>query len=252
MLYEPPGVHFALAEATDHSPLIALEGEIDVASAPDLRRRLGALPTPPNGLVVLDLDQLWLIDCTAGRELATFARSASRHGCRVVFARPQPIVRTVLELLGLRSAIEVSPTTEEEAYVPELATVPDQAPPDHIALGQFPQHLSSVDDAEHFVTSACRELVTPTTLDSMAILVAELVANAVMHAKSRLWVHVARGDEELTVAVTDEGPGAPVLRRSDPDDPVPSGLNLVDQLAASWGVRWAGGTKTVWFTVRCR
>jgi anti-sigma regulatory factor (Ser/Thr protein kinase) len=120
-----------------------------------------------------------------------------------------------------------------------------------IALGQFPRHLRSAGEARRFVTSACADHVSSDKLDSIALLVSELVTNAVVHAQSDAAVQVTRGSRRLMVAVTDEGPGTPVARHTQGHETNGRGLDLVDLLAASWGVEWGAGDKTVWFAVCC-
>ncbi|MCU4183073.1 ATP-binding protein [Acidiferrimicrobium sp. IK] len=86
----------------------------------------------------------------------------------------------------------------------------------------------------------------------IALIVTELVNNAVLHARSRPRLRAAVVDGVLTVEVFDDGPGLPVLRPLD-DSPTVSGrgLALVDALATSWGVTPdpSGTGKTVWATI---
>lgn len=86
----------------------------------------------------------------------------------------------------------------------------------------------------------------------IALVVTELVNNAVLHARSRPRLRVAVADGSLTVEVFDDGPGLPVLKSLD-DAPTVSGrgLALVDAMATAWGVRPdpGGVGKTVWATV---
>jgi anti-sigma regulatory factor (Ser/Thr protein kinase) len=75
----------------------------------------------------------------------------------------------------------------------------------------------------------------------------ELVTNAVLHAEGGVVLTLLVESEVVVVEVGDRDPGD--LRR--PERP-PSlategrGLLIVDALARSWGVRAAGGGKTVW------
>ncbi len=86
----------------------------------------------------------------------------------------------------------------------------------------------------------------------VALIVTELVNNAVVHAHSRPRLRVALAEHTMTVEVSDDGPGVPVLQPID-DAPTESGrgLALVDALASAWGVTPdpAGAGKTVWATV---
>jgi signal transduction histidine kinase len=100
-----------------------------------------------------------------------------------------------------------------------------------------------------------RELVRSVTEGAddgrAALIVTELVSNAVGHARFELGVCVQRDGATLWVEVTDDGPGWPELRSGDVHDLSGRGLFLVDQLADTWGVlpiRDPPG-KTVWAKV---
>jgi anti-sigma regulatory factor (Ser/Thr protein kinase) len=88
----------------------------------------------------------------------------------------------------------------------------------------------------------------------VALVVTELVTNAVLHARSAPILTVAVGPSAIRVEVFDDGPGTPRLRPLG-DEPVTSGrgLALVDMVAESWGVAPSGPGgapgKTVWAVI---
>ncbi len=86
----------------------------------------------------------------------------------------------------------------------------------------------------------------------VALIVTELVNNAVLHARSRPRLRVVRGVGTVTVEVFDDGPGIPtVTPLSDAPTVSGRGLALVDALAVAWGVDQdpAGAGKAVWATI---
>ncbi|MGH2692603.1 MAG: ATP-binding protein [Actinomycetota bacterium] len=93
----------------------------------------------------------------------------------------------------------------------------------------------------------------PEGLETMRLLVSELVTNSVRHARleDTGWINlsVEESSEALRVAVSDPGigfedrPGPP-----QPGDPSGWGLHLVDQLADRWGFSRDGETR-VWFEI---
>ena len=90
-------------------------------------------------------------------------------------------------------------------------------------------------------------------LETMRLLVSELVTNSVRHARleDSAWIDLAieENSHAMRVVVSDPGigfderPGPP-----QPGDPSGWGLHLVDQLADRWGMSRDGETK-VWFEV---
>ena len=129
----------------------------------------------------------------------------------------------------------------------------ETAPPESTRLGDGPPVLLPMAPASARLARQHVQSVTGRPEDArVAIIVTELVNNAVLHARSRPRLRVRLRDRELVVEVTDDGPGLPVLR---PLDDVPTesgrGLALVDALASGWGVEVAadGTGKTVWASV---
>ena len=88
-------------------------------------------------------------------------------------------------------------------------------------------------------------------LDTLRLLVSELVTNAVRHADGSEPVEVhAHWDGEVRIEVSDHGRGfSPKPRFGRLDEPGGFGLFLVGRLADHWGVETDGGT-TVWFVLQ--
>jgi anti-sigma regulatory factor (Ser/Thr protein kinase) len=94
---------------------------------------------------------------------------------------------------------------------------------------------------------ALEQWLGPETMAKMRLLVTELVANSVRHARGTpIDVAVTLGDDVVRTDVTDGGAGF------DPADPDPSpmktsgwGLFLVGKMAERWGADQETGT--VWF-----
>ena len=88
-------------------------------------------------------------------------------------------------------------------------------------------------------------------LDTLRLLVSELVTNAVRHGDGSEPVEVhAHWNGEVRVEVSDHGHGfSPKPRFGRLDEPGGFGLFLVGRLADHWGVETDGGT-TVWFVLQ--
>lgn len=105
-------------------------------------------------------------------------------------------------------------------------------------------------EARRALTDACRHLTRGLVHDA-ALLISELVTNAVRYAGGIITVVIDCLSDCVAVAVRDDSPAPPVVRDPGPDDPSGRGLQLVDSLASKWGCQLApgGAGKTVWFTV---
>ncbi len=89
-------------------------GEIDLATAPELRDRLAEIPSDTASLIV-DLSEVTFLDSTGLSVLvATWKRLKDDDGAndfRLVVSRPT--IQRVLEVTGLAQVFEVFPTLEE-------------------------------------------------------------------------------------------------------------------------------------------
>lgn len=96
----------------------------------------------------------------------------------------------------------------------------------------------------------------PEFVDDVVLLASELCENAVLHAGTAFDLVVVADDDEVTVAVTDRGPGALELHLAEPRQRYGRaathgrGLVLIARLATTWGTRHeSDGRHTVWFAV---
>jgi anti-sigma regulatory factor (Ser/Thr protein kinase) len=97
--------------------------------------------------------------------------------------------------------------------------------------------------------SKLRADIDPPLMETLRLLVTELVSNSVRHARSEtvvLRVLVGRG--VVLTEVTDEGPGFdPASTGSPGTEENGWGLFLVERLAHRWGVKQEQDTTKVWF-----
>ena len=86
--------------------------------------------------------------------------------------------------------------------------------------------------------------------DVVALLVSELVTNALVHGRPPLELRASRVSDGLRVEMLDgAGERRPRRRSVQPstDDPRGRGLAIVSALATRWGTAPSPGGKTVWF-----
>mgnify|MGYP001950347612 CR=1 FL=1 len=77
------------------------------------------------------------------------------------------------------------------------------------------------------------------------LLVSELVANVVRHARGPVRLRLLRS-RTLTCEVSDGSLTTPHIRRSGPSDEDGRGLQLVSALADRWGTRFTSHGKSIW------
>ena len=115
-------------------------------------------------------------------------------------------------------------------------------------LGSGPDAAASARRA----ISRLRADLDPPLIETLRLLVTELITNSVRHtAADSVTLSVAVGETAVLTEVADTGPGFDphcVTRSGDED--TGWGLFLVQRLADRWGVRHDGPSKRVWFELR--
>lgn len=84
----------------------------------------------------------------------------------------------------------------------------------------------------------------------LALLVSELVANAVEHGLPPIVASVEWDGSRVRVEVSDSSPELPIHHQPAPSDAGGRGIWLVDHSASAWGIERTARGKTVWFELR--
>lgn len=84
------------------------------------------------------------------------------------------------------------------------------------------------------------------TLDDAALVVSELVTNALQAGSSAVTVGLAVDGPRLRISVTDDAPGLPRVVHAGPHDQRGRGLPIVAELCRVWGVTPLPRGKQVW------
>jgi anti-sigma B factor antagonist len=88
----------------DREVVLAVQGEVDLATVGTLEARLGDVCTR-NDAVTVDLRRVSFLDCLGLRLLVAQHRQAPARGCRIDFIQGPPAVRRVFELTGTLEAL---------------------------------------------------------------------------------------------------------------------------------------------------
>ncbi|MFB4319176.1 SpoIIE family protein phosphatase [Actinomadura sp. 21ATH] len=112
----------------------------------------------------------------------------------------------------------------------------------------FPPRPESVGAARRFVRDALAGHAGPDPVETAALLVSELMTNAVLHARTETEVSVRASGDDVRAAVADRAPGCALApRRRHPYADTGRGLYMIERLASRHGVEIGARAKTVWF-----
>jgi anti-sigma regulatory factor (Ser/Thr protein kinase) len=134
--------------------------------------------------------------------------------------------------------LEVPRPSTSQGFVAEASpTATARLAPHPSASGQARQLLRRVEDRWGH----------PELFEAAELPLSELVANAVLHARTQIEVAVCLVDEGLRVEVHDERPELHPAASHDRESTTGRGLELVGAIADRWGVIRQPAGKTVWF-----
>jgi anti-anti-sigma factor len=108
----PPAFRIERLEAPEGVILLALAGEIDLATSGQFRSVVDEALAAGVSLVA-DVAEVTFMDSTMLRELLRAHRDLGGAGNRFILAAPQPPVRRLLELTGTHGLFTVSETRED-------------------------------------------------------------------------------------------------------------------------------------------
>jgi anti-sigma B factor antagonist len=109
----PEALEIAVSSRPDGAIVLALEGELDLGTAPVLAHRLQTLPGGPPWRVVLDLAQLTFVDSRGISVLVAGSHGLEASEGWLRLAAPTPNVRRVLEIAHLpEEVLVVAPSVD--------------------------------------------------------------------------------------------------------------------------------------------
>jgi anti-sigma regulatory factor (Ser/Thr protein kinase) len=119
---------------------------------------------------------------------------------------------------------------------------------------RLPPSPHAAGKARKFISGFCSAAELPDAIcQDAALLVSELVTNAVIHGRTTATVEVHRPADTLRVTVRDDNPQLPAVGDS-PDLNAESGrgLLIVSETATRWGIEAGAGGKAIWFELEVR
>jgi anti-sigma B factor antagonist len=103
---EPVSVQFTVRRSDDaDGAVLWLSGELDLASAPQLKEAIHRVELDDQQRLLLDLSELEFMDSTGLAVVVAARDRADAGGGRLVLRRPTPQVERLLALVGLRDQL---------------------------------------------------------------------------------------------------------------------------------------------------
>jgi anti-sigma regulatory factor (Ser/Thr protein kinase) len=236
------GVLAGIVVHPDHA-VARLRGDLRLGTAADLSRLLDKL-FAGHGSVLLDLSSFHLAWHPAIQLFpAALARAGGWPAARLVLFGADQTMTTALRSSGVSRRVPLA--ADEPAARRRLRVRPDTVAREHY----LPADVGAPRSARRFAAATCAVWDVPQLYGDAAVVISELVTNAVEHAATPtrvrlrldgrgLWVEVHDGGLARDIRPKPHVVGKPTSRGR--------GLQLVAALSAQWGVtRGADGT-TVW------
>ncbi|WP_052441303.1 SpoIIE family protein phosphatase [Streptacidiphilus anmyonensis] len=242
LAYDPVTRLCTTASAGHPPPVLVLPGgEVDVLNV-DAGPALGrGLPQYRVTERVLPEGSTLLIYNTALVDASTDAAAPLPDRVAEVVAVPRASLQATCDALAAALAPD---RPQRDAYL--LLARTRALGPDRTGAWTLPNSPESVGVARRRSAELLRRWgMEGEIVDSTALIVSELVTNAIRYAKGPVELRLIRG-ETLVCEVSDGSNTAPQLRRALDTDENGRGLFITAQLTQRWGVRPSDRGKTLW------
>jgi hypothetical protein len=236
-------LHTRVVRDPEHD-VVHLTGSLSLSSAGTVREVLRKT-LAERGRVVADVSALQLEWPPTVELFPTVLRGAGGWPvARLVLCGARGLLERALRLARVPRSVPCEPHLE--AAVARLHERPARV----VRTRELPCSPHSARAARALVVDGCTEWSVPELAESGALVVSELVSNAVEHARSSSRTTIALDGRRLQISVRDYG--APFRPRAVPvavDARRGRGLLVVAGICSAWGIMVHGDGKTVWATV---
>jgi PAS domain S-box-containing protein len=245
-VYDPRDQMITMANAGQVPPLLAGDGVVD---------RLGATG-PPLGAGWQESYGVHRAVFRPGQVLALYTDGLVESREQDLDVGIDHLAQALLPVTGHHDDLEhgcdhvLSALEGEVGFDDDVALFmlcPDPTTRPRVARLVIPPQPRDVAGARAFATERLTRWGLPGEIVTLAALVvSELVTNAIRHTRTTSTLLLSLHGGELTVEVRDRGYAMVRSRRTGPDDESGRGLLLVESLTSGWGVRTTEEGKAVW------
>jgi anti-sigma regulatory factor (Ser/Thr protein kinase) len=223
-------------EVSDGVEVLSVVGAVGPGDAAALQRAISrAVELSPRG-VVLDLSDSGALSAEAVdvvNWMSALARGWPRPALGVCCS-PQDLTDVLLPSVQLHAR-------REDA----IEHIDDRPEGRHLRT-EVVHSPHAAAQARRFLAEAARAQQLGPLADDLAVVVSELVTNAVRHGAPPVILEIDTTDESVTVVVADGAPGRPGPQQALEDAEGGRGLTLVEALSGDTGVRPQPPGKAVW------
>ena len=99
--------------STRYGAVVAIAGELDIATVPRVKAALEAEPAASAGAIVVDLSGITFMDSTGLSALVTLEHALAARAGRLAIACPEGPARLLLDVTGLAEVLAVFATRDE-------------------------------------------------------------------------------------------------------------------------------------------
>lgn len=117
------------------------------------------------------------------------------------------------------------------------------------ALLSIPPSSAAIRTARRFTAAFLRENELAELIDTVVLLVSEVVTNAIIHGGTGAELRLIVSGEAVRAEVRDRSSALPSVKQYSETATTGRGMLVVDSLATAWGTEVEGRGKLVWFSV---
>ncbi|WP_233580524.1 ATP-binding SpoIIE family protein phosphatase [Streptomyces triticirhizae] len=251
-VYDPVAHRITAANAGHPPPvLLHVDGSTELVNLP---------PNAPIGVGGVDFEMVE-VEAPAGATLLLYTDGLVESRTRDVWTGVEHLrekLASIAQLTRRDAAAPLEPLCDEvldivgpgdrDDDIALLAARFEGIAPDDVAFRWLDPRAESVREARRMVRENLARWELDELVDSVELLVSEVVTNAVRYAERPVTLRLLRTDV-LRCEVGDDVPQLPRLRQAGPADEGGRGLYLVQRLAQDWGATRLSTGKLVWFEV---